>query len=101
MNKLILSFLLFFSINIFSQTAIKDLVSWKFSKGDNESAPTVDFNDVEWETVKVPHDWAIYGPFDKEIDKQIVQIVQNNEKVASEKTGRTGALPFIGGGWIS
>lgn len=99
MNKLILSFLLFFSINIFSQTAIKDLVSWKFSKGDNESAPTVDFNDAEWETVKVPHDWAIYGPFDKEIDKQLVQIVQNNEKVASEKTGRTGALPFIGVGW--
>ena len=43
-----------------------------------------------WESVRVPHDWAISGPFDKEIDKQVVAIVQNGEKVASEKTGRTG-----------
>ncbi|RYZ59600.1 MAG: DUF4982 domain-containing protein [Chitinophagaceae bacterium] len=47
----------------------------------------------------MPHDWAIYGPFDKEIDKQVVAITQNNEKVASEKTGRTGSLPYIGEGW--
>jgi beta-galactosidase len=59
----------------------------------------VDFNDKSWQTVSVPHDWAIYGPFDKEVDKQVVAITQNNEKVASEKTGRTGALPYIGEGW--
>jgi beta-galactosidase len=47
----------------------------------------------------VPHDWAIYGPFDKEIDKQVVKIEQNNEQQATEKTGRTGALPFTGVGW--
>lgn len=99
MKKIFLLLLLFCAANLFAQTVVKNLDSWKFSKGDNESAPTVDFNDAEWETVKVPHDWAIYGPFDKEIDKQLVQIVQNNEKVASEKTGRTGALPFIGVGW--
>ena len=51
-----------------------------------------------WESVRVPHDWAISGPFDKEIDKQVVAIVQNGEKVASEKTGRTGSLPWIGSG---
>ncbi|MDD3490422.1 MAG: beta-galactosidase GalB [Paludibacter sp.] len=99
MKKIFLLLLLFCAANLFAQTSIRNLDSWKFSKGDNQSAPTVNFNDEEWETVKVPHDWAIYGPFDKEIDKQLVQIVQNNEKVASEKTGRTGALPFIGVGW--
>ena len=51
-----------------------------------------------WERVTVPHDWAIAGPFDKEIDKQIVAIVENGEKKAGEKTGRTGSLPFIGEG---
>nr|MBD3622767.1 glycoside hydrolase family 2 protein [Sunxiuqinia sp.] len=72
---------------------------WKFSKGDFENAEQVDFDDSGWETVSVPHDWAIYGPFDKEVDKQVVAISQNNEDEASEKTGRTGALPHIGDGW--
>ncbi|MDB5191575.1 MAG: beta-galactosidase [Segetibacter sp.] len=72
---------------------------WKFSKGKNDGAFEVDFNDKSWQKVSVPHDWAIYGPFDKEVDKQVVAITQNGEKVASEKTGRTGALPYIGEGW--
>ncbi|WP_207492497.1 DUF4982 domain-containing protein [Aridibaculum aurantiacum] len=72
---------------------------WKFSKGKQDAAFQVAFDDKNWQTVSVPHDWAIYGPFDKEIDKQVVAITQNNEKVASEKTGRTGALPYIGEGW--
>ncbi len=29
--------------------------------------------------VTIPHDWAIYGPFDKEIDKQTIAITQNGE----------------------
>ena len=72
---------------------------WKFLKGVSENAFQKDFDDSDWQTVSVPHDWAIYGPFDKEVDKQLVAIVQNNENVASEKTGRTGALPYIGQGW--
>ena len=73
--------------------------NWKFQKGENDLAFQIDFNDSGWETVNVPHDWAIYGPFDKEIDKQNVAIVQNGEEVATEKTGRTGALPHIGTAW--
>ncbi|OYX27011.1 MAG: beta-galactosidase [Flavobacteriales bacterium 32-35-8] len=85
----------------FSQVrTIKELdANWKFQKGDFENAFKVDFNDSNWENVSVPHDWAIYGPFDKEIDKQDVAIVQNGENIASEKTGRTGALPHIGSAW--
>ncbi|WOD42813.1 beta-galactosidase GalB [Hwangdonia lutea] len=73
--------------------------NWKFIKADVKNAQQIAFDDSTWETVTVPHDWAIKGPFDKEIDKQTVAIVQNGEKVATEKTGRTGALPYIGVGW--
>lgn len=72
---------------------------WKFSRGENENAYLSEFDDTKWQTVNVPHDWAIAGPFDKEIDKQVVKIEQNNEEAATEKTGRTGSLPFIGTGW--
>lgn len=72
---------------------------WRFHKGDMQQAEQPSFNDAAWETVTVPHDWAIYGPFDKTIDRQVVAISQNNERVATEKTGRTGALPYIGIGW--
>jgi len=96
-------FLIFFiSIPIsFAQVRIvRELESnWKFQKGDFENASQTNFNDSKWEKVSVPHDWAIYGPFDKEVDKQTVAIVQNGEKTASEKTGRTGALPHIGTAW--
>ena len=51
-----------------------------------------------WQTVTVPHDWAIGGPFDKKWDLQRVAIEQNGEKEATEKSGRSGALPWIGQG---
>lgn len=73
--------------------------NWKFQKGKNDDAFQKQFNDSNWETVTVPHDWAIYGPFDKEIDKQEIAIVQNGERIATEKTGRTGALPHVGSAW--
>ena len=52
-----------------------------------------------WESVTVPHDWAIAGPFDKKWDLQKVAIEQNGEKDATEKSGRSGALPWIGEGY--
>ena len=72
---------------------------WKFSKGNFIDAAKPNFNDGKWKDVTVPHDWAISGPFDKEIDKQVTAITQNGETKATEKTGRTGALPYIGEGW--
>nr|WP_320054798.1 DUF4982 domain-containing protein [uncultured Acetobacteroides sp.] len=91
--------LLAYGSALHAQTAVKELSVWKFYRGDNTAALQANFDDSHWETVSIPHDWAIYGPFDKEVDKQVVKIEQNNEKVATEKTGRTGALPFVGVGW--
>jgi len=93
---------LFFTINcVNAQKRVEIELSkgWKFAKGQNEKAFESNFNDTKWQSVTVPHDWAIYGPFDKEVDKQTTAIVQNGEKVATEKTGRTGALPYIGEAW--
>ncbi|UOQ97646.1 DUF4982 domain-containing protein [Hymenobacter sp. 5317J-9] len=72
---------------------------WKFTKGEQPNAAQPSFNDAKWQTVSVPHDWAIYGPFDGNNDLQTVKIEQNNEKTATQKAGRTGGLPFIGTGW--
>jgi len=52
-----------------------------------------------WKSVRVPHDWAIAGPFDKKWDLQTVAIEQNGETEATEKSGRSGALPWIGEGY--
>ena len=54
---------------------------------------------ITWQTVSVPHDWAISGPFDKKWDLQTVAIEQNGEKQATEKSGRSGSLPWIGKGY--
>ena len=72
---------------------------WKFTKGDVSGAEGTNFNDTHWESVVVPHDWAIYGPFDRNNDLQNVAVTQNFEKEASVKTGRTGGLPYVGVGW--
>lgn len=54
---------------------------WKFAKGQHDDAYRVDFDDSAWETVMVPHDWAIAGPFIPDGD------------------GNTGKLPWKGEGW--
>ncbi len=68
------------------------LKEWEF-RHDHETADT-----DGWEAVSVPHDWAIYGPFDRSNDIQTIAIIQNGETVADVKTGRTGGLPYMGKG---
>lgn len=72
---------------------------WKFTKGEVSNAEAPAFNDTKWETVTIPHDWAIFGSFDKNNDLQNVAVTQNFETQASLKTGRTGGLPYVGTGW--
>ena len=72
---------------------------WKFTKGDVAGAADIAFDDSKWESVTVPHDWAIYGPFDRKHDLQEVAVTQNFETEATVKTGRTGGLPYMGVGW--
>lgn len=55
--------------------------NWKFTKGNPENAQAISFNDSGWESVNVPHDWAITGPFNE------------------QERGSTGKLPWRGEGW--
>lgn len=73
--------------------------NWKFTREDNPEFIQPTFNDAKWQNVRVPHDWAIYGPFSAQNDKQNVAIAQDGQKDAMEHAGRTGGLPFVGVGW--
>ena len=48
----------------------RDIVSldadWKFFQGEVSGAEKADFREQDWETVCVPHDWAIAGSFSKD-----------------------------------
>ena len=65
-----------------------NLKTWQFSRDSGNYKP-----------VTIPHDWAINGPFDKKWDLQFVAIEQNGETEKAEKSGRSGALPWIGRGF--
>lgn len=54
---------------------------WKFTKGDPPNAHLPSFRDAQWETVRIPHDWAVAGPFDP------------------KGSADTGKLPWKGQGW--
>ncbi|MBO4536298.1 MAG: beta-galactosidase, partial [Bacteroidales bacterium] len=64
------------------------LTQWEFSR-----------DSLNWQSVTVPHDWAIDGPFDRANDLQEVQVTQNFETAVTAHTGRTGGLPYMGKGW--
>ena len=89
MKSTLLALLLLLSALLPSQAREETVLTdgWQFSR-DGQS----------WQPVRVPHDWAIAGPFDKKWDLQRVAIVQNGETEATEKSGRSGALPWIGEG---
>lgn len=55
---------------------------WCFVRGEQDAnVVQVDFDDTEWEAVRLPHDWAISGPFDANV------------------SGDTGKLPWKDEGW--
>ena len=90
MRKLFLVTMLLLSVGVFADGR-KEIVlgeGWQFSR-----------DSMAWQQVSLPHDWAISGPFDKKWDLQFVAIEQNGEKEKTEKSGRSGALPWIGKGY--
>ncbi|MEJ2503827.1 MAG: glycoside hydrolase family 2, partial [Gemmatimonadota bacterium] len=54
---------------------------WRFAEGSHAGAARPGFDDAGWETVQVPHDWAIDGPF------------------IAGGDGSTAKLPWKGEGW--
>ncbi len=54
---------------------------WKFYSGPNENAASINCDESDWQSISIPHDWAITGPFDPDGD------------------GNTAKLPWKGEGW--
>ena len=54
---------------------------WRFFKGEAPGAEAPSFDDTKWRDIRLPHDWAIEGPFDPKANPH------------------TGALPIFGTGW--
>jgi len=69
------------------------LTDWKFHRGEAEGAAASAYDDSAWEGVRVPHDWAITGPFAENSE------LWNGSEGWVNNPGRTGALPWEGIGW--
>ncbi|HWH71270.1 MAG TPA: glycoside hydrolase family 2 TIM barrel-domain containing protein [Candidatus Sulfotelmatobacter sp.] len=54
---------------------------WKFARGSQPGAEAAGFDDGSWQAVRLPHDWAISGPYEPQGD------------------AHTGKLPWRGEGW--
>ncbi len=101
MKRFLIAVLLLFPLLISAQVRTERLLEtgWKFTREDSQQFSQSDYDDSDWQTVRIPHDWAIYGPFSINNDKQNVAITQDGQKEAMEHAGRTGGLPFVGPGW--
>lgn len=79
----IVGILLLAPLPLRAQDAVTDFNrDWRFSKGEQpEAARELSFDDSSWQPVRLPHDWAISGPFD------------------AKASGSTGKLPWQGVGW--
>lgn len=74
---------------------------WKFTRTRHEDALKASCDDSAWETVRVPHDWAIAGPFDRAHD-MVTKVRKGQADVEAgivQITGRSGGLPHMGEGW--
>lgn len=72
---------------------------WLFTNTDDPHSIDPAFDDSNWDSVEIPHDWAIYGPFDKANDAQVTQVHADGETEKHYRYGRTGGLPHVGVGW--
>jgi beta-galactosidase len=59
MHKIFLFVLtLFFSSNLFARENTLLDSDWKFKSGESTNAEAADFNDANWQTVSIPHNWG-------------------------------------------
>lgn len=72
---------------------------WRFINKDIDNGADPSLNAADWQTVEVPHDWAINGPFDMNNDMQLVKVIEDGDTIARKRVGRTGGLPHVGVGW--
>lgn len=103
MKKIFIFCLIVFLTFFVSASQARNIIlldsAWRFIQSDVPGAQLPDYNDSSWQQVCVPHDWAISGNFNMNIDLQYVKVIEDGDKTAKLRTGRTGALPMFGVGW--
>ena len=64
----LITFLIVFVMAVTSsaRTNMEFDFDWRFNKGDFATAMIPAFDDSEWRSVNLPHDWSIEGPFSSE-----------------------------------
>ena len=72
---------------------------WQFSRGEIPEAAELECRHKGWETVRVPHDYAVAGPFDPQHDKGNLLASADGFPATFDSAGRTGALPLAGTAW--
>ncbi|MCK9344363.1 MAG: DUF4982 domain-containing protein, partial [Massilibacteroides sp.] len=80
-NYLLMTLCIAFAAEAYNGDGVSFNEGWLFYKGEASGAEQVQFQDQAWKALNLPHDWAIYGPFD----------IKYN--------ARCGGLPFHGTGW--
>lgn len=101
LKKLLLGIFSFCFLALTGQVRDETLLdsAWRFCNVDIENAEKSGFDDSQWERVTIPHDWAIRGTFDMNLDTQVIQVVEDGDQRPLLRTGRTGSLPMFGVGW--
>ena len=73
--------------------------NWLFTRNGGEHFEEESSDDRSWESVDLPHDWAIAGPFSEDNDPEIVIVdPTRNIRTTYSHPGRTGGLPHVGAG---
>ncbi|MBL7112497.1 MAG: DUF4982 domain-containing protein [Bacteroidales bacterium] len=101
--RLVLFAILVASCSVTNQNEVRKIIpletGWEFYNGEVEGGGYPGLSTANWERVTVPHDWAISGEFDKNIDTMKMWVPEGVNRVPEMATGETGGLPHIGVGW--
>jgi len=56
------------AVQISGERRVNFDADWRFFKGEADGAEQSTFDDSHWTTLRLPHDWAIDGPFDPKLN---------------------------------
>lgn len=72
---------------------------WQFSRGEIPGAARHDCTYDGWKEIRIPHDYAVEGPYDPTNDQGNTIVNADGFPVSNDSVGRTGALPLAGTAW--
>jgi len=74
---------------------------WKFAQGEQPGAEKADFDDSAWQAVRLPHDWAIAGPFNPSENGYAGKLPGRERAGIEKRSSSTIGDPSAASTWIS